>query len=396
MIKAVFIGMAVLVIGLYLLKIKDVSRLLLTIFCLVDISLLGVSKSIVYRVITSYRTRGFNYRNILVVGSKERAKDIINIIRAHPYAGLRVMGCLETNEIAVGQEVIKDVKVIGLLKDMRDLLRNEVVDEIIFAMPLSKIPEPHQYMLIAEQVGVSVRIVPDWQIHRQQYEPAIASTVFENFFGNPTLILATTTQSKDKLLIKYAFDYIFSALAFIILLPFFIAIPIAIKMFSKGPVLFRQERCGLNGRRFMIYKYRTMLVDAEARQRELEALNEADGPVFKIKDDPRIIPYIGKLLRKISLDELPQLINVLKGEMSMVGPRPPIPAEVEKYDDWQRRWLSMKPGLTCLWQVAPYRNEVSFGEWMRMDLEYIDNWSLRLDFGIMLRTVAVVVLGAGR
>jgi len=116
-----------------------------------------------------------------------------------------------------------------------------------------------------------------------------------------------------------------------------------------------------------------MLVDAEARQSELEALNEADGPVFKIKDDPRIIPYIGKLLRKISLDELPQLINVLKGEMSMVGPRPPIPAEVEKYDDWQRRRLSMKPGLTCLWQVAPYRNEVSFGEWMRMDLEYIDN-----------------------
>jgi len=125
--------------------------------------------------------------------------------------------------------------------------------------------------------------------------------------------------------------------------------------------------------RYLVAAARSMLVDAEARQSELEALNEADGPVFKIKDDPRIIPYIGKLLRKISLDELPQLINVLKGEMSLVGPRPPIPAEVEKYDDWQRRRLSMKPGLTCLWQVAPYRNEVSFGEWMRMDLEYIDN-----------------------
>jgi exopolysaccharide biosynthesis polyprenyl glycosylphosphotransferase len=251
-------------------------------------------------------------------------------------------------------------------------------------------------MLIAEQVGVSVRIVPDWQIHRQQYEPKLASMVFEDFFGNPTLSLATTTHSKDKRFIKYAFDYIFSALAFVIILPFFIAIPFAIKVFSKGPVLYRQERCGLNGRRFMIYKFRTMLVDAEARQRELKALNEADGPVFKIKDDPRIIPYIGKLLRKTSLDELPQLINVLKGEMSLVGPRPPIPAEVEEYDDWQRRRLSMKPGLTCLWQIAPYRNEISFEEWMRLDLKYIDNWSLKLDFGILVKTVAVVFLGSGR
>lgn len=394
--RAVIIGMAVLVIGLYLLKIKDVSRLLLGIFCVFDIILLGLSKSIVYRILTTYRTKGFNYRNILIVGSKQRAKDTIDLIGAHPYAGMRVMGCVETDEALLGQEVSNGVNVIGLLRDLTYLLRNRIVDEIIFAMPLSKIPEPHQYMLIAEQLGVAVRILPDWHIHNNDYQPKLASTVFEDFFGHPTLALSTTTHSKDKLFVKFAFDYVFSALTFIILLPFFVAISIVIKMFSRGPVFFRQERCGLNGRRFMLYKFRTMLIDAEKRQRELETANEADGPVFKIRNDPRIIPYIGTFLRKTSLDELPQLINILKGEMSLVGPRPPVQAEVEQYDDWQRRRLSMKPGLTCIWQTTPHRNEVSFEDWMRMDLEYIDNWSLKLDFGILFKTFAVVLLGSGR
>jgi hypothetical protein len=298
MIKAVFIGMSVLMMALYLLKITDVSRLLLVLFCLFNIVLLGISKSIVYRFLTTYRRRGFNYRNILVVGSKERAKDIIDLIRVNSYSGLRVTGCLEVDENAIGREVADGVKVIGLLKDLHELLLKQVVDEIIFAMPLSKIQDPQQYMLIAEQVGVSARIIPDWQIYKYQYQPRIAAPVFENFFGNPTLAMAPTTISQDKLLIKYAFDYLFAALAFVVSLPLFIMIPLAIKAFSKGPVFYRQERCGLNGRRFMIYKFRSMLVDAEARQRELKALNEADGPVFKIKNDPRIIPYIGKLLRK--------------------------------------------------------------------------------------------------
>ena len=156
------------------------------------------------------------------------------------------------------------------------------------------------------------------------------------------------------------------------------------------------ERCSLNGWRFMVYKFRTMVVDAEKRLHEVKALNEMDGPVFKIRKDPRIVPCIGALLRKTSLDELPQIINVLRGEMSLVGPRPPIPAEVEEYEVWQRRRLSMKPGLTCIWQCALKRNEIGFNEWMKMDLSYIDNWSLWLDFKIIFRTVKVVLLGEGR
>jgi lipopolysaccharide/colanic/teichoic acid biosynthesis glycosyltransferase len=169
-----------------------------------------------------------------------------------------------------------------------------------------------------------------------------------------------------------------------------------LKLFSPGPILFTQVRCGLNGRKFRVYKFRTMGIDAETKRNEVEHMNETDGPVFKINKDPRIIPYLGTFLRKTGLDELPQLINVLKGEMSLVGPRPPIPSEVAQYDLWQRRRLSMKPGMTCLWQTARNRNEVPFEQWMNLDLKYIDNWSLKLDFVILLKTIGVVLSGQGR
>jgi lipopolysaccharide/colanic/teichoic acid biosynthesis glycosyltransferase len=167
-------------------------------------------------------------------------------------------------------------------------------------------------------------------------------------------------------------------------------------MCSSGPVFFKQVRVGLNGRKFIVYKFRTMLVNAEAMLPDLRNLNEADGVVFKIKNDPRIIPRIGTFLRKTSLDELPQLINVLRGEMSMVGPRPPLPEEVAEYKDGERRRLSMKPGITCIWQSQQRRNEIPFEKWMELDLEYIDNWSLWLDFKILSKTVVTVILGRGR
>jgi lipopolysaccharide/colanic/teichoic acid biosynthesis glycosyltransferase len=228
------------------------------------------------------------------------------------------------------------------------------------------------------------------------YNPGIASIQFEEFLGLPAMALITTSPKQGELVIKGSFDYFFTAIALPLSLPLFLLIAFAIKLFSRGPVFFKQERCGLNGRKFMVYKFRTMAADAEESRQELEARNEADGPVFKITKDPRIIPYIGTFLRKTGLDELPQLINILKGEMSLIGPRPPITAEVEKYDLWQRRRLSMKPGLTGLWQSIPTRNAVSFKEWMNLDLKYIDNWSLGLDFKILLMTARVMVTGTGR
>jgi exopolysaccharide biosynthesis polyprenyl glycosylphosphotransferase len=174
---------------------------------------------------------------------------------------------------------------------------------------------------------------------------------------------------------------------------FMIPAAILIKLTSPGPILFKQLRCGLNGRQFVMYKFRSMIDNAEQLRVELETLNEMDGPVFKSSRDPRIT-FIGKILRRFSVDELPQVFNVLRGDMSLVGPRPPLPQEVARYERWHRRRLSMKPGMTCLWQISG-RNEVSFEDWMKLDLTYIDNWSLLLDLKILLKTVPVVLMGRG-
>jgi exopolysaccharide biosynthesis polyprenyl glycosylphosphotransferase len=396
MVKAVSASMLILILCLYLMKITDVSRLLLAVFYLLNISLLSLSKGTIHALLRRYRRKGYNFRNILVVGSKERAKEVIQHIRENPGSGFRILGCLDLDEKDVGREVTNGVKVTGTVSQLEKLLWDKVVDELIFAMPLRKVENAEKYIALAEELGISVRIIPDWQIHKLRYSPIIASIQFEEFLGFPTMALVTTPIRRGELLIKSAFDLLFAALIVLLFLPLFLIVSMAIKLSSKGPVFFKQERCGLNGRRFMIYKFRTMVADAEARRSELETLNETDGPVFKIRNDPRIIPYLGTFLRKTGLDELPQLINVLKGEMSLVGPRPPIPSEVERYDVWQRRRLSMKPGLTCLWQTSPGRNDITFEEWMNLDLRYIDTWSLGLDFKILLRTARAVLLGEGR
>jgi len=397
MIKAVSTAMIILILFLYIIKEKNVSRIFVGIFFLLNIGLLAVSKGFVCRVLKYYRNRGFNFRNILIIGSRERAKDVIRSVTDRSGTGFKIIGCLELDEEDVGKEVAKGVSVIGTIHHLKKILLDEVVDELIFAVPLKKVENADEYLSLAEDIGIPIRIIPDWQLHQFMYKPGSASLQFEEFLDIPTLAFRRAVSPwKEEMFVKSVFDYAFAGIGLILLSPLFLIIAISIKLFSKGPIFFKQERCGLNGRKFMFYKFRTMMADAEERRNELEHLNEMDGPVFKIKNDPRIIPFIGTLLRKTSLDELPQLINVLKGEMSLIGPRPPIPAEVKMYDVWQRRRLSMKPGLTCLWQITPHRNEVSFKEWMKQDLRYIDNWSLKLDLKIMLKTILVVVLGAGR
>ncbi|MCK4575145.1 sugar transferase [candidate division WOR-3 bacterium] len=208
----------------------------------------------------------------------------------------------------------------------------------------------------------------------------------------PLLNFKTTTLRKWELLVKGIFDRVFSFIMLILLFPLFFMVAVLIKLTSKGPVFFRQVRCGVNGRKFIFYKFRTMVEDAEKRKSELTHLN-VKKIVFKISEDPRITK-IGRFLRKTSIDELPQLYNVFKGDMSLVGPRPPVPQEVELYEDWQRRRLSMKPGLTCLWQVDG-RSELDFDDWMKLDLEYIDTWTLSLDMKILLRTIPAVLSTKG-
>jgi len=394
--KGVGIASAVLILSLYVIKIPKVSRLMIGLFVLLDIGLLTLSKAVAYGLFRHYRRKGFNFRNLLIIGIGDRVKSVIAAVTADPAAGFRILGCVGFDDSQVGKEVHEGIRVIGTLVDTERLLREHVVDELVFAAPLGDIEGVEKHIALAEEMGVAVRLLPEWRVHNLMKRPVLPTIRFENFFGLPSMALSTTSPKHGELLIKSAMDYLFAGLSLLALSPLFGLIALTLRFFSPGPILFRQIRSGLNGRRFTVYKFRTMAADAEARKEEVRHLDESDGPVFKIKKDPRIIPYLGTFLRRTGLDELPQLINVLKGEMSIVGPRPPIPSEVDQYDLWQRRRLSMKPGMTCLWQTTQNRSDVRFEDWMTLDLQYIDNWSLKLDFLILLKTIGVVFTGQGR
>ncbi len=393
LIKIVTINTTMLAFAFYLLKIQDVSRLLIGLFYLIHLTLLALSAHLFIRL---RKKRVASKVLIIIIGSREAAKEFIESTLQDSLSNYQVVGCLEVDQEDVGKTVLYDVKVIGTLNDLQYFLSHYVVDELVFAAPIDRIWEAEQYMAIAEAVGVQIRILPHWHLRKfLEVRPKFYSMFFESFSGTPTLVLRPTSATKSALLAKTLFDYVFASLIFVLSLPLFVIIACAIKIVSPGPVFYKQERCSLYGRRFTLYKFRTMVVGAEAMQQELMARNEASGVVFKMKKDPRIIPYIGRVLRKYSLDELPNLFSVLRGDMSIVGPRPPLPGEVLRYELWERRRLSMKPGLTCLWQVTPYRNSIPFDKWMELDLQYIDNWSLGLDFKILLRTVKAVLFGYG-
>ncbi len=395
-VKSVFTGLVLLNIGLYTMHMADISRLLMGIFLGVNISLLTLSRFVIFKFLEKMRQGGYNTRYVLIIGSHERATETIAAIESYRTSGYKILGCLDVDAAVIGKSVVNGHKIIGHVDELETILKNHTVDELVFSMPLKLIENAGQKLSLAESMGVKVRIIPDWQIHHLMYQPGVATIHFEDFLGLYTMSLSTTPFNEGKLFVKSVVDFIIAAIFLILISPVFIFVIFAIRAFSRGPVFYKQERLGQNGRRFMLYKFRTMVKDADKLLCELKHMNEADGPAFKIKNDPRIIPWIGTFLRKTSLDELPQLINILKGEMSLVGPRPPIPSEVDEYDIWQRRRLSIKPGLTCYWQIEPNRNELSFDEWMRLDLKYIDTWSLFNDFKLLFLTAKAVVMGSGR
>ncbi len=380
----------------YLLHVPSVSRLFILIFSAYSVLSLAAFRIILHRWATKSRTSGYNIRKILIIGSRQRAIDFIKKVHESESRRYQIIGCLETieNKASVGDTVYGSVKVIGTLDQFRTLLTEKTVDEIVFGLPLRKVLFVHEYIYFAEEIGKNIRVLPDFQINKIKYLPRTARMEIEEFMGMTTLSLSSTPGNENSLQIKSFIDYTGALCGIIVLSPLLLIIAILIKLTSRGPVIFSQKRAGLNGRHFHVHKFRTMVVNAEELREQLLEKNEEDGPVFKIEKDPRITA-VGTFLRKTSMDELPQLFNVLKGEMSLVGPRPPIPEEVGKYQLWQRRRLSMKPGLTCIWQVSG-RNKVSFEEWMNMDLQYIDNWSWKLDFKLILLTIRAVFTGSGR
>lgn len=384
-------------LGIFLVKIEHFSRVLLGLFFVFDLSLLLLSRALIYRLLFSEQRKTYFQRNVLIIGSQLTARELIQTIGRNPDSHVKVVGCIETEKEAVGKTVLNDIKVIGVLEDLRHILYDSVVDEVLITMPLNEIENSEWYLSYINAFGITTRIIPHWYIRKfMDSRPRFYAMRFEDFLAEPAFVLGASFRKNEELLIKRFCDYGMAGTILLITAFLFPIIAIAIKLCSKGPVIYKQNRCGLYGRRFDVYKFRTMVVDAEKMLPELLNQNEANGAVFKMKDDPRIIPYIGRFLRKTSLDELPQLINVLKGEMSIVGPRPPIPAEVEKYELWQRRRLAMKPGITCTWQITPNRNDISFDDWMDMDLEYIDNWSIWDDFKLLYKTIPVVFFGHGR
>jgi exopolysaccharide biosynthesis polyprenyl glycosylphosphotransferase len=307
-------------------------------------------------------------RHVAVIGSGESARDFARQIEEHRVWGLHLIGIFEQ-------------------KDVKALLERGGVDELIVVTDNEPLSEFTDMFLLCEELGVTARVVLNFFPH------SFARTELERFGEFPLLSFSTTPTNEALLFVRRIMDLVIVCTFGIPVLLVIGISSIAIRLTSPGPVFFKQERCGLNGRLFIMYKLRSMVDNAEQTRFELEALNEMDGPVFKSSRDPRRTT-VGRFLRKFSIDELPQFYNVLRGDMSLVGPRPPLPQEVARYERWQRRRLSMKPGITCLWQVSG-RNEINFQDWMKLDLTYIDNWSLLLDLKILIKTVPVVLLGRG-
>jgi len=347
---------------------------------------LAAVHSIVWLALHLYRRSGRSYKNVLIIGTGKLARLTADQILSQPGRGLRILGFLdwETNRRLWRY---RDIPVVGILPDLPAIAKAQQVDLVVFAVGYKSLGKISGVARICGRMGlpaiVLTDVLGDAPIRR---EAGI-------YFGRPGVCFNPLPQSDWTNTVKALIDRTLAAAALVMLFPLFLVITLAVKCSSKGPAFFKQQRVGKNGRPFTLWKFRTMILDAEQHQARLTDLNEMSGPVFKIKNDPRVTPF-GTFLRRTSLDEIPQLINVVRGEMSLVGPRPPLPNEVKRYDGWERRRLSVKPGLTCLWQIGG-RNRIDFEEWMKLDLEYIDNWSLKKDAEILVKTIPAVLRRTG-
>ena len=349
-------------------------------------------------------TRLFFFRQL---ARREAPLDQVLILGTGPMARLtgedvskrgrqRVVGYLRfANEGAKDEDLLARLsfgptapRVIGSVEQIDRILRTTPVDEVYVAGRARWHADEMQAAIrICERLGIPFAL-PAYSFRLERARPVDGEAVSDGY-----LHYHSHAPQPGAFALKRMFDVVASSAALWLFTPLFILVALGIKLTSRGPLFFRQERVGLRGKRFNMLKFRSMVVDAEARKAHLAARNEQAGPVFKMRNDPRVT-RIGRVIRKYSIDELPQLINVLRGDMSLVGPRPPVPSEVEKYEAWQRRRLSVRPGLTCIWQVSG-RNQISFEEWMYLDMQYIDHWTLAGDFNLIFKTVPVVITGRG-
>ena len=359
---------------------RSVGRGALLGFCLIAAAVLFAIRVLKRVVLRQFRLRGRNLRRVVIVGTGARAQQMASLINDHPELGYYLIGFIDN---------VREPGVVGPLDRMAEILSSNVVDEMMIALPIKTFYEEIANIVrVAEDQGVTVRV------HSDLFNVRLARAVAEQLDDTPILSLYTGPPVNWLLTIKRIIDIIGSLALLSLLAPLMILIAALIRLTSPGPIFFVQQRLGYNKRRFPMLKFRTMVVNAEKRQAEVEHLNEAQGPVFKLRHDPRVTP-LGALLRKTSLDELPQLINVLLGHLSLVGPRPLPVRDFERFNEyWFNRRFSVKPGITCIWQISG-RSETTFDEWIQQDLDYIDNWSLALDLKILFKTIPAVLRGTG-
>jgi exopolysaccharide biosynthesis polyprenyl glycosylphosphotransferase len=379
------IGGFILVVADWMIKLDTFPAVTIILFMIINTAILCLIRIFTFKFVKIYRANGHNLRNVIIIAEEDDDEVIEKIFKQKEW-GFRILGII-TDSDELKNKFRGKIKIFPFRSNIKSIIQYDIIDEIICLNSLKEDKKIFELINFCSELGVTFRIK---SISMLQASSAYKSQV--HYFGKiPFYTIENNPNNTFSRLIKLISEVTLAFLILFIASPLLLVISLIIALTSKGPVIFKQARVGLRGRQFYIYKFRTMVQGAEALKKQLEAMNESDGPTFKIKNDPRITT-IGRLLRKTNLDEVPQLFNVIKGEMSIIGPRPPLPKEVEQYQTWQLKRLAVKPGLTCTWQIAPNRNEVKFEKWMQMDIQYIDNWSLIGDVRLLFRTFRTVII----
>ncbi|HIX06489.1 MAG TPA: sugar transferase [Candidatus Fournierella pullicola] len=378
-------GVGILGVGavLYIARLTDFSRLVLGFFYVFSVGFVLAKRLILRGILRRSRSLGYTQRDLIVVGEGDLAARYIRFVEANARYGYRLKGYVSTKP----HPEYTCPRLCGY-DEFSPMLSNQRVDQVVFALSGADLDHLGSMIAACGRYGAKASVIP-------QYNDFIPATPTVEAAGSLKLINVRSTPDKGPVwaFVKRAMDLAGASVGLVLASPIILVTAIAVKRCDGGPAIFAQERMGKNGVRFKMYKFRSMYMDAEERLAELQKFNQVDGPAFKMENDPRITP-VGRFIRKTSIDELPQLINILKGEMSIVGPRPPIPREVEQYTDWDWGRLAVKPGLTCYWQVSG-RSNLSFDEWMKLDLKYVEEQGFLTDMKILFKTVGVVLRGDG-
>ncbi|MBN2487385.1 MAG: sugar transferase [Bacteroidales bacterium] len=380
------VGLFVLLLYKHIFQFESFSHYFILCFTAINWIFLFALRLVTFRFVKTFRANGHNIHNLIIIADKE-SEQIIDSILDHKEWGYRIVAIFSDSK-HIRSTYSPLIRVLPERSNIRNFIKVDIVDEVLYCKKTVDLEKVDKLIESCKELGVTLKVksnVVALDIPKTKLTH-LESTSFLTFINTPNNSFRWAWKSIS--------DFIIAALLIFMLSPVFLIVTAIIKLTSKGPALFKQKRVGLHGRQFYIYKFRTMVQNAEELKAKLAALNESDGPAFKIKNDPRITP-IGRFLRKTSIDELPQLFNVLWGDMSLIGPRPPLPSEVSQYEDWQLRRLSVKPGITCTWQIIPNRNDVVFEKWMKLDIEYIEKWSLKSDLLLFVRTIKSVILNRG-